>query len=117
MASPMRPWTRRLLDLIDEGITDHDELVSRAVPWVPQGHAFRTREESNARFRRRYAVAHPTATPRGNQVRRYTPTELHRVGARLVLTRCLRNLVRTGRLVRDGTTYTRPAGRRSEGAA
>lgn len=117
MATPMRPWTRRLLDLIDDGITDHDELIRRAVPWVPQGHAFRMREQNNARFRERYAAKHPSAIRRPNQVRRSTPTELHRVGARLVLTRSLRNLVHHGHLTRDGTTYARPAGQRSEGAA
>jgi hypothetical protein len=92
-----RPWTERILQLVDAGITEREEIVRRTIPFVPQGHAYRVREITNARMRRRYGYV--DAAPRNLN---RTPGELHRVGAGAVINQAIHNLTRCGVLVRDG---------------
>lgn len=103
MPTPMRPWTIRLLELIEGGVSHREDLIRGASPFVPVGHAYRVREQfrmkAAQKFRRRYPDAPElTRAPRST-------TEIHRVGARLVLDSCLHSLVANGRLIREGDHY------------
>lgn len=96
MPTPMRPWTRQLLMLVDIGITDREDLIRRAAPYVPIGHAHRTRERDRLRCGGPQARVH------------LTTAEIHAIGARTVLHRSLKKLVERGQLVRNGNHYHRP---------
>jgi hypothetical protein len=105
MPYPMRPWTLRALALIDEGVTRRDELIELCTPFVPQGHAYRIREIERQRSQRRHrAVAR---TDRTHAVSERMSTEIHRVGARIVISNMLRGLVQNGTLTRDGDHFRR----------
>lgn len=106
MATPMRPWTIRILELIDEGVTAREDLIRRASASVPLGHAFRARETMRLKAVRKHRERRPDA-PRLARPK-LSSTEVHRVGARQVLTDTLAGLVRSGRLVRTGDEFRRP---------
>jgi hypothetical protein len=101
MPTPMRPWTRRILDLIDAGVTDREEIIRLTTPFVPQGHAYRVRESTNERQRRRSSSS---SEPRRLNV---TPSEMHRIGARGAIRASLANQLRDGYLIRDGDQFRR----------
>ena len=103
MSSAPRPWTQRILQLIDEGVTDREALITGATPFVPQGHAHRVRERQNKRMAAR---RREEGRPQGSG--RITSTsEAYRVGARQVVHKALQNLCKCGRLVRDGDQFRR----------
>lgn len=106
MGMPLRPWTVRALALIDEGVTDREELVEMLTPHVPQGHAFRHRESERLRQIERHRPV--SITGRNHRPQTLHPTEIHRIGARHVIVQMLRGLVANGTLIRDGTSYRRP---------
>lgn len=89
-----------MMELIDAGITDREEIIRLTTPFVPQGHAYRVRESTNERLRRR----------RGGEPRHIepSPSEIHRIGARQSITKALHIQVRCGYLVIDGTRVRRP---------
>ena len=105
-----RPWTQAVFDVLAAGPAHRDLIVELASPWVPQGHAYRAREYQRVRYMRR---------SRGSDVRlgrrRVSDAELHRIGARVVVNRTLAQLVRAGRIERDGDVYRLPV--RSAGCA
>ena len=103
MPNPMRPWTIRALALIDEGVTHRDELIELCTPFVPQGKAYRMRETERVRQRARFV----SISGRTHAVAERLPIEVHRVGARIVISQTLRGLVTNGTLVRDGDHFRR----------
>jgi hypothetical protein len=99
-----RPWTQRVLDLVADGVHDRDELIERATPWVPQGHAYRVRERV-----RQNELERTRAQIRGRgPSQRRSAVEVHRIGARIVIRDTLRMLVKHRRLVRIGDRYLLP---------
>lgn len=100
----MRPWTVRILELIDAGITHREDIVEQTLPFVPLGHAHRTRERQRLNAHRRPRLTDVRLTPRPK-----TLAEVHRVGARQVIGETLQTLVRHGHLVRDGDHLRRPS--------
>jgi hypothetical protein len=105
MATPKRPWTLRLLQLVDAGVTDRSELIERSVHHVPHGHAWRQRERDRAHSAQQTARRHPTRQI-GPQQR--CADDIYLIGARRVIVATLHSLVRNGALVRDGQSYSRP---------
>jgi len=99
----VRPWTERLLAVVEAEPGIHiEEAIRRVTPFVPQGHAYRAREkrmESQARRWRR-ANGLPEELPRTTTRPPKHPTEAHRIGARVVLTDAIWGLTKGGRLVR-----------------
>lgn len=104
----MRPWTRRVLDLIDEGVHDRAELIRLATPFVPEGHAYRKREQVNAQVRRDSARRRGGEVAQPRKLER-SAREIHSSGARTVLRETLNNLVKIGHLVREGDNFYRAA--------
>lgn len=100
-----RPWTERILALIDAGVTERSEIIRRTVAFVPQGHAYRMRETTNQRLRERRAINGHTPVARESC---HSASELHRIGATAVIGRTINSLVRHGTLVRIGDEYRRP---------
>jgi hypothetical protein len=99
MPGELRPWTRRILELLEEGPLPREEIVQRTIPYVPQGHAFRAREyarQKAMRYSRQngHALGSPKAT--------VTPGQIHEAGARIVIKKALQGLVDRGTVVRDG---------------
>ena len=101
--NPMRPWTARILELVDQGITHREDIVERAAPWVPVGHAYRVRE-GHRRHQLRRRSGEEDTPPR----RELTMAEIHRLGARVVIVKAVGALTVTGTLVREGDHYRRP---------
>lgn len=104
MGVPLRPWTLRLLALIDQGVTAREELIRLVTPVVPIGHAYRVRVRTNERQKAR--------KPETRTVRRREPhpKEAHRIGARQVIQKTLANLCRDQTLVLDHGHYRRAQG-------
>ena len=94
MPTPMRPWTRQMLELIDAGVTEREEIIRLTTPFVPQGHAYRVRESANERLRRRRSGV--------RRMLELAPSEIHRIGARRAIILSLHNQIRDGHLIRDG---------------
>jgi len=99
----MRPWTERIIQLVDEGVTERETIIAKATPWVPQGHAFRVRESRNARARAKDRARGRAA---GTQPK-VSIYEVHRVGARHVIRTSLAGLCQCGVLTREGDHYRR----------
>ena len=98
------PWTVEILRLIDEGVTDREDVITRTIPFVPIGHAYRIRERVNAdqttrRAKRGQVIVGPRTT---------SMSEMHRIGARHVITSTLLTLRRCGTIVLDGNIVKRP---------
>ncbi len=105
----MRPWTRRILELVAQGVTDREAIISGAIAWVPQGYAYRKREQKNASAARQWEARRPEDAGRRETPRRErSAAEVHRIGAREVLSHKLNDLVRQGYLVREGDQYRYP---------
>lgn len=102
----MRPWTRHLLGLIEAGIHDRATLIERTTPFVPQGHAFRSREIARARqvARDRTKRGDDLSKPLKRDLER-SAAHIHRVGAAQVIRLTLSNLEKAGRIVRDETGH------------
>ena len=108
MSTPYRPSTVRLLQLVDEGVTERDEAMRRTIPWVPPGTAFRVRASHNAAMRAKYAARYGS-TPAGP---RPDPCayEVHRRGAMRVLQKTLNSLLQRGTLEYVDGHLRRPNG-------
>ena len=107
MPTPRRPWTVRVLELIDQGVTNREAIIEQASPYVPQGHAYRRREWSRLYEERK-------TRERGVPAREPRPrscAEIHRIGARVVISQSLEQMVRRGVLIRVEDTYLRVNGR------
>lgn len=104
MPNHPRPWTERILSLVDAGVTERAEIVRRTIPFVPQGHAFRVREINNEKLRRSHAVDGVVPPPR-TRVR--SLSEIHRIGAGHVVRHAIHALLQSGTLVRDGPDHLR----------
>lgn len=103
MPTLQRPWTREVLVIVARGTTDREEIIRKATPFVPVGHAFRLREQKRrlqgAKYRRRYPDA-PSFRPRDRTI-----AEVQRIGARTAIVKSLRSLVGSRHLVREGNHY------------
>ena len=101
-----RPWTEQLVDLVNAhpGGIDVEEVIAKVTPWVPQGHAYRARAKRMEHQARRWRRAHglPEDLPRAQVRADPHPAEVHRIGARVVLTDVITGAVRFGRIVRIG---------------
>lgn len=104
MTAMVRPWTERIMKLVDNGITEREAIIIGTLPFVPQGHAYRVREHESMRSLQRARAA---GIPEGKR-RQLTAVQVHRTGARRVVAHTLNSLCRTGHLVRDGNHYRRP---------
>lgn len=104
MSALLRPWTERIMQVVDSGITEREAIIDATMAFVPQGHAYRVREHESARSLERARAA---GIPQGKR-REVTAIQVHRSGARRVIARTLVSLCRCGRLVRDGHHYRRP---------
>lgn len=105
MGAIARPWRARVLEVLDAGVEDLEEIYLRVTPWVPQGHAFRERERHNARYRNRHPRQNGEPSAPRPVIR--SAAEIHRIGARQVIRKTLQNLVKDGYIVRTETGYVR----------
>jgi hypothetical protein len=104
MTALRRPWTERIYDLLADGPIEREQLIEQTIAWVPQGHAYRAREQQRAHSNARSV---PLTDRRARPARR-SATELHRIGARLVVVKAIRQLIRNGKLVHEGSYYRLP---------
>jgi len=105
MSALVRPWTERILQVVDQGITDREAIITATMAYVPQGHAYRVREHESVKSLERARAA---GIPEGKR-RQVTAVQVHRSGARRIINSTLHSLCRCGHLVRDGHHYRRPA--------
>lgn len=114
--SRIRPWTRRILELVDSGVTERTEVIRQTIPFVPQGHAYRTRERDLERLRHRTSVAYEERIRNGETPhhgpfgpRAVDPIDCHEVGARMVIRHTILKLIRGGHLVLADGHLVRPS--------
>jgi hypothetical protein len=100
----MRPWTVRILELVDAGVTHREEVIAQTIPFVPIGHAHRARERQRLSQQARPRATERTLTPRPKAL-----AEVHRIGARTVVRETIATLLTHGHLVRDGEHLRRPS--------
>ena len=112
MGALRRPWTVRILELVDAGVTHREEIVEQTLPFVPIGHAHRTRERQRLHQQARARATGKTLTPRPKSM-----AEVHRIGAREVIRQTCHSLVLYGHLVRDGDHLRRPTSQGQRPAA
>ena len=101
MPTPLRPWTLEILRLVEAGTSDEEEVIRLATPFVPQGHAWRTREAYRLKSAAAVERKLNGARVRERHLRPITPAEIHRIGARMVIRAALRQLAESGRVIRD----------------
>lgn len=93
MATPLTPWTKAILACLDDGDWHTvSELLSVALPTIPQQRALRQTERERARQR----TGEPNPAYQGDPVLR---------GARDIVRNTLRGMTRYGRLERDAGRY------------
>jgi hypothetical protein len=94
MGVPVTPWGKAIAEQLADGAWhDLEDLLELGMPLVPPGRAFRHGESDRAR-RRRDGVAGPRLT--GDR------TTSIANGARLIVRKAIRDLVRSGSAERDG---------------
>jgi hypothetical protein len=100
----MRPWTVRILELVDAGVTHREEVIEQTLPFVPIGHAHRARERQRLSQQARPRLTDRTLTPRPKGL-----AEVHRIGARTIIRETIATLLTHGHLVREGDHLRRPS--------
>jgi hypothetical protein len=90
------PWSKRIFEMLADGPQERETLIQATMGLVPPGRAYRRAEKNRANI----------AKFQGREV---TPRPVDETlifsGARHIIAMSLAQFVRSGRLIKEGTTY------------
>lgn len=106
MGTPRSLSTRKMIEAIDEGTHDREELLAIGMRWVEPGHAIRVRNRQVKSLARQRGQVDEDGEP--IITRSISYQRQREIGAREVARGALDRMVQCGTLVRIGDDYRRP---------
>lgn len=94
---PNRPHTRAIRDILEQGPATSDQIIAKTWHLFPAGPCIARHREELDRHRRGY----------GSSKVGYDNTleQQHRLGASVLVRKVLKDLIKSGKVVKEGDTY------------